>query len=205
MTNGSRDSRLDSIDDVAVSLLDAAEALFGERSYTDVTVAEICRRAGMATGSFYNRFESKQALFITLVRRINRDVRDAMRHAIDGVQGQRAVEAAAFEAFFDLMSKRPWVYRIVREAEFVAPAVFREYYERIARGYARGVRLAQQRGDVDIAYDPEVVAYVYMGIGYFIGMRWAEWTGGGVVPGDVRRELLEILSRALPPDGRGST
>src|SRR5580692_2769412 len=38
----------------AQRLLTAAEELFGERSYHRTTVADICARAGMATGSFYS-------------------------------------------------------------------------------------------------------------------------------------------------------
>src|SRR5260370_837641 len=34
------------------ALLTAAEELFGERSYHRTTVADICARAGMATGNF---------------------------------------------------------------------------------------------------------------------------------------------------------
>jgi AcrR family transcriptional regulator len=187
-------------------LLAAAEELFGERTYRHATVAEICARAGIATGSFYAYFGSKQELFVALVRAINADVRAAMKTAIGGASaaagaepGQRAVERAAFRAFFDLLSKRPWIYRIVRESEFVAPGLFQEYYERLARGYARGVRYAQLSGDVDPHYDPEVVAYIYAGVGYCIGMRWAEWTAGGHVPDDVLDGLLEVLARGLPP------
>ena len=66
-------------------------------------------------------------------------------------------------AFFDMLSQRPWIDRIVRESEFVDPGLFREYYERLARGYARGVRQAQLAGEVDPHYDPEVIAYVYTG------------------------------------------
>lgn len=187
-------------------LLAAAEELFGERTYRHATVAEICARAGIATGSFYAYFGSKQELFVALVRAINADVRAAMKTAIEGASaaagtepGQRAVERAAFRAFFDLLSKRPWIYRIVRESEFVAPGLFQEYYERLARGYARGVRYAQLSGDVDPRYDPEVVAYLYAGAGYCIGMRWAEWTAGGQVPDDVLDDLLDVLARGLPP------
>lgn len=183
-------------------LLDSAEALFAESSYRESTVAAICARAGMATGSFYSHFPSKHALFVELVRRINAELRRAMGEAIGDATDQREVERRAFRAFFDHMSKRPHVYRIVREAEFVAPGVFREYYERLARGYARGVREAQLHGDVDVRFDPELVAYVYMGIGYFVGMRWTEWTGGGVVPEDVLEDVLELLGRALEPAPR---
>lgn len=184
-------------------LLPAAEALFAEKSYHNTTVADIATRAGLATGSVYRYFESKRDILVAVVRAINEDVRHAMRDAIeetDGSQGE--VERAGFDAFFDLMSKRPGVYRVVREAEFVAPEVFREYYERLARGYVRGVQKAQVRGEVDIEVDPEVVAFLYMGAGYFLGMRWAEWTGGGLVPDDVRSDLYKLLRRALEPGSR---
>jgi AcrR family transcriptional regulator len=181
-------------------LLRAAEELFGERSYWRTTVADICARAGIATGSFYAHFDSKAAIFTAVVRQINEDLRKAIRSAIETAgPAQRDRERASFRAFFTLLSERPWIDRIVREAEFVAPAVFREYYEHLTRGYARGVRQAQLNREVDARYDPEVIAYIYLGIGHFIGMRWADWTAGGQVPDDVVDDVLEVLRRGLPP------
>ena len=181
-------------------LLGAAEELFGERSYWRTTVADICARAGIATGSFYAHYDSKAAIFTAVVRQINEDLRKAIRAAIETAgPAQRDRERASFRAFFTLLSERPWIDRIVREAEFVAPAVFREYYEHLTRGYARGVRQAQLNREVDARYDPEVIAYIYLGIGHFIGMRWADWTAGGQVPDDVAEDVLEVLRRGLPP------
>jgi AcrR family transcriptional regulator len=181
-------------------LLSAAEQLFGEHSYRRTSVADICARAGIATGSFYAHFRSKSDIFAAVVRRINADLRAAMAAALQQAPaGQRAQERASFRAFFDLLSERPWIDRIVRESEFVDPGLFREYYERLARGYARGVRRAQLAGEVDAEYDPEVIAYLYTGVGNFIGMRWADWTAGGQVPADVLEDLLNVLDHGLPP------
>ena len=187
-------------------LLAVAEGLFGERSYRRTSVADICAGAGIATGSFYAHFASKADIFSSVIRQINADVRAAMARALEAAQAdnQRARERAAFRAYFDLMSQRPWVYRIVREAEFLAPDEFRAYYERLARGYARGVRIAQLAGEVDPKYDPEVIAYIYTGIGHFVGMRWAEWTAGGRVPDDVFDDLMDVLARGLVPSSRAT-
>ncbi len=188
----------------AERLLAAAELLFGERSYRRTTVAEICAHAGMATGSFYAHFGSKADIYVAVIRRINADLRRAMARALAGAEPQqRARERAAFRAYFDLMSERPWCFRIVREAEFLAPQEFRAYYERLVRGYAAGVRTAQLAGEVDASYDPEVIAYVYTGLGHFVGMRWAEWTAGGRVPDDVFDNLMDVLARGLPPAPAG--
>jgi AcrR family transcriptional regulator len=184
----------------AERLLIAAEELFGQRSYHRTTVADICAKAGMATGSFYSYYGSKAEIFAAVVRAINTDIRQAMRAALEHAgDDQRSRERASFRAYFDLVSKRPWIDRIVRESEFIDPGLFREYYEHLARGYARGVRAAQIDRDIDARYDPEVVAYAYTGIGNFVGMRWADWTAGGRVPEDVLDDVLELLARGLAP------
>jgi AcrR family transcriptional regulator len=189
----------------AERLLSAAEELFAERGYRQTTVAQICARADIATGSFYAHFRSKAEIFAAVVRGINADLRFAMREAIEGADGQREL-GACFRAFFEMLSRRPRMDRIVRESEFVAPALFREHYERLARGYARGVRQAQLAGQVDLRYDPEVIAYIYVGIGNLIAMRWADWTADGHVPEDVLDEVLAMLACGLPPrgDARGT-
>src|SRR5438876_10945580 len=182
------------------ALLMAAEELFGERSYHRTTVADICARAGMATGSFYSYYGSKAEIFAAVVRGINNDLRQAMKAALEHAEGgQRARERASFRAYFDMLSERPWIDRIVRESEFIDQRLFREYYEHLARGYARGVRVAQLAHEVDARYDPEVIAFAYTGIGNFVGMRWADWTAGGRVPDDVLDDVLELLGRGLAP------
>jgi len=180
-------------------LIVAAEQLFGERSYHRTSVAEICARAGLATGSFYAHFGSKAELFAAVIHRINADLRAAHAAALkSAADNQRARERAGFRAYFDLMSERPWIHRVVREAVFTAPGLYKEYYERLVRGYARGVRVAQLSGEVDPRYDPEVIAWVYTGLGNFVGMRWAEWTSGGRVPDDVFDDLMSVLAHGLP-------
>jgi AcrR family transcriptional regulator len=185
----------------AERLLAAAEHLFGEHSYRRTSVADICAAAGIATGSFYAHFASKTDIFNCVIRRINDDLRAAMAAALKtaAADNQRDRERAAFRAYFDMMSQRPWIFRVVREAEFLAPAEFRAYYERLARGYARGARVAQLAGEIDPRYDPELIAYIYTGLGHFVGMRWAEWTGGGRVPDDVFDDLMSVLARGLAP------
>src|SRR6266478_1404446 len=122
--------------------------------------AQGVRGAGMATGSFYSYYGSKAEIFAAVVRGINDDLRQAMKAALEHAEGgQRARERASFRAYFDMLSERPWIDRIVRESEFIDQRLFREYYEHLARGYARGVRVAQMAHEVDARYDPEVIAF----------------------------------------------
>jgi len=160
----------------------------------------------MATGSFYSYYGSKAEIFAAVVRAINTDLRGVMKAALEHAgDDQRSRERASFRAYFDMLSKRPWIDRIVRESEFIDHGLFREYYEHLARGYARGVRAAQMDRDIDARYDPEVIAYAYTGIGNFVGMRWADWTAGGQVPEDVLDDVLELLARGLAPPAPRAT
>ena len=61
------------------SILDAAEALLREKNFGDISVSEIILRAGASTGSFYARFESKDALLPALYKRYNRNLPDRLR------------------------------------------------------------------------------------------------------------------------------
>ena len=76
------------------ALLDAAAVEFGERGFHDASISGITRRAGIALGSFYTYFDSKDAVFRALVTDLSAQVRDhvapALRAAEDGIAAERA-------------------------------------------------------------------------------------------------------------------
>lgn len=49
-----------------LSILDAARAVFGELGYETATVRDIIRRTGLAAGTFYNYYRSKEEVFAAL-------------------------------------------------------------------------------------------------------------------------------------------
>jgi AcrR family transcriptional regulator len=54
-----------------ISLLDnAAHYLFETKGFVDTTVDDIVARAGVAKGAFYHHYESKEAIFTTVLERI---------------------------------------------------------------------------------------------------------------------------------------
>ena len=71
------------------ALLDAAAAEFGEKGFHDSSIVSITARAGVALGSFYTYFESKDALFRALVRDMSERVRvmvaPHLAHAEDAI------------------------------------------------------------------------------------------------------------------------
>ncbi len=48
------------------AILDAAEKVFGEKSFAHAKIADVAREAGMASGTLYNYFDSKEQVFESL-------------------------------------------------------------------------------------------------------------------------------------------
>lgn len=157
------------------ALLESAESVFAEFGFEGASVAEITRRAGVAQGTFYVHFSDKHAAFLELVRHVNRSVREAGARAIEGVEGRAAQERAGLAAYFEHVSQDPALHNIIRQAEFVAPEAYQEHYRRIAEPYTAGLRRAIENGEIADDVDPELLAYLLMGIGEFMGMKLVLW------------------------------
>ena len=190
-------------------LLTAAERVFGDLGYHDASITKVTEAAGVAQGTFYKYFASKQEIFDELVRDLNLRVRRAMSEGARRGSTRAERERLGFEGFFHFTSEHPTLYRVIRQAEFVSPAVLQEHYSRIAAGYVTGLEKAMADGEIAAA-DPQVLAWALMGIGEIVGMRWILWGEDNGVPSDVLDAMHTFIARGLgapdaatpPVDGR---
>lgn len=157
-------------------LMDAAEKEFGDKGFHAASVSSITTRADVGQGTFYLYFHSKEEIFTTLVQEIGHALRKHTARAVNRVHPRMAAERAGLEAFLEFAQQHPGLYRIVQESQFVDERIFREYYERLAKGYAEGLAAAAGEGELTEGA-AEVRAWAIMGIGHFIGMRDCLWAG----------------------------
>jgi len=181
-------------------ILEAAEQVFGTRGYDSASIGDITRKAGVAQGTFYLYFPSKQAVFAELVRELGNMLRRTLTDAVRGVEDRLDIERAGFEAFLQFVQAHENLYRIVRQAEFVDEELYRDYYRRIADGYREGLARAMRKGHMR-KLDPEAVAYALMGIFDFCGMRWVLWEGKQP-PKKVLDDLFALIREGLAIDGK---
>ncbi len=179
-------------------LLEAAEEVFTERGYHDASIVKITEAAGVAQGTFYLYFGSKQEIFSELVLDLNRRVRYALTEAAQQGRTRTEAELLGFRAFFRFTADHPALYRVIRQAEFVAPETLHLHYERFIEGYSDGLKTAMDAGEIAEA-DPEVLAWALMGVGELIGMRSILWSERGEVPEPMIQELGRIIERMLAP------
>jgi AcrR family transcriptional regulator len=179
-------------------LLDAAERVFGELGFYDASIVKITEAAGVAQGTFYLYFSSKQQIFEELVRDLNARVRHAMQESAAKGGDRIEAERLGFRGYFKFTSEHPALYRVVRQAEFVSPETLQYHYEKITEGYVEGLREAMARGEI-ASGEPEVIAWALMAVGEMLGMRWLLWNGTTEMPPEVLRELDELIVRMLSP------
>ncbi len=177
------------------AILDAAAAEFGEKGFHESSIVSITIRAGVALGSFYTYFESKEALFKALVADMSGRVRDHVAPVLAGRSGVEA-EGVALHAFLDFARAHKEIYRIIDEAEFVAPDDWRAHYLNTAARILERLQAARAQGELGVE-PSEVHAWAIMGMNVFLGLRF------GVM--DASFDLAEVSAQAnaLLRDGLG--
>ena len=200
-------------------LLDAALKLMAEKGMEGVAVNEITEAADVGFGSFYNHFESKEAIYSALIDRVFEDFADMLDRLADGLSDP--AEVIAVSVRHTLMRTRReslWGRFLIREG-FSARILNWGLGPRLLRDIQRGI--AAQRfiladphigflaigGTVLAAIAAELhfvgpgasAAGVLEDLG-FSGEHFAERTAAGLlqVLGLQRAEAEDIATRALP-------
>ena len=91
------------VDDKRRRILDASLKMFAERGYHGVAVPEVAGAAGVATGTLYHYFETKQQL----VNELFRDTKLRLRGALlDNLPAPNIDDTGSFEAWYSELWRR---------------------------------------------------------------------------------------------------
>jgi len=180
-------------------VLEAAALEFGERGYHDAAITGITQRAGVALGTFYTYFESKEEVFRALVRDMSRATRAHVAEAVKDAPDRIAAERMGLESFIAFVRKHRELYRIIEEAQFVADDVYREHYRTFVEGYRRNLAAASRRGEI-VAGEDEPRAWALIGMSVFLGMRYGIWEED-LAPGEIADIAIGLVSEGLRKRG----
>lgn len=170
-------------------LLDAAATEFADKGFHEASISGITRRAGVALGTFYTYYDSKDAIFRALVSDMSAGVGRAAREALDPGMGALEVERVALRAFLTFAAEHKEIYRIIDEAEFVDPESYRTHYETIGARIEERLQRGGESGEFKRGLGaPE--AWALMGMNVFLGLRYVIWAREGDPESD------EIAKRA---------
>src|SRR5215468_8328634 len=103
-----RPERGDRAGDKRERILTAAERVFARRGFFAARVSEIAKDAGVADGTIYLYFKSKDDLLISLFENRMRQVNELLRAAVDGAAGQPIDQMRAFvQRYLRLVNDEP--------------------------------------------------------------------------------------------------
>ncbi|HEY1441532.1 MAG TPA: TetR/AcrR family transcriptional regulator [Mycobacterium sp.] len=184
-------------------IMAAAKEVFARKGFHDTTIADIAKQAGLAYGSIYWYFDSKDELFHALMAVEEGALRSHIAAAVgarqdgDGEAPFRTAVQATFE-FFE--SDKATVKLLFRDA-YVLGDRFEKHlggiYERFIDDIESVIVVAQQRGEM-VAAPPRMVAYTLAAlIGQLAHRRLS--TDDGVTAAEVADFVVTLVLNGLRP------
>jgi AcrR family transcriptional regulator len=147
------------------ALINAATEVIGEVGYARASIARITSRAKVAQGTFYTYFKSRQHLFDHLLPDVGKDMLASIAHDMHGAHNLIEVEERGFRSLFRYVAEHPGFYRLLNEAETLAPRAHSAHFRNLTDGYRNSLQRAKNKGELKAYSDQEVDALVYMLMG----------------------------------------
>src|SRR6202021_95136 len=131
-------------------IIEAAFAEFSRNGYSTTTLDAIAERAGVTKGTIYVYFESKEHLFISMVREATKATLDTVQDMSERQEGStadllRAQFSFIYQHIVEDRRRREVVRMLIAEAPRF-PALADRYYEEIHRPCLELLKKAIQRG-----------------------------------------------------------
>lgn len=127
-------------------LMQAAARVVGESGYRDASVQRITNIAGLAQGTFYLYFPSRQSLFDELLPYFGIQMLDHVRLRVASEEDFIESEVLGLKAVFEYLLDNPWFWRMLNEAEVEAPLAWHRHQEQVIERYLRFLRRMKARG-----------------------------------------------------------
>jgi AcrR family transcriptional regulator len=139
-------------------LLRAAYEQFSETGYRGTQVADICARAGMSVGTFYQYFRGRSDVMTTLVSESVRNTLDLPRWRLD--RGRRGIRELLREYItgYEATASFQGVWEEATHVDDVPAAVRRDLSRFMTEGLEMEFRRAKRAGTIDRTLEPRLLA-----------------------------------------------
>jgi len=156
------------------AILDAAREVFADLGYGAATVRDIVRRTDLATGTFYNYFPDKEAVFRALLDESAREARERVRAARRQATDLDGFVRDGYRAYFAFVASDRTAFAIMRRNAGTIRALF--------DAPALGAGTDELEADLDEAmraglvpeHDAHYMAAAMVGAGFEIAVRMLE-------------------------------
>jgi AcrR family transcriptional regulator len=156
------------------AILEAALEVFGELGYDAASVRDVVRRTDLASGTFYNYFPDKTAIFRALVEQTGDEARRRVRSARTRARTAREFVEGGYRAYFEFIVEDPATFAFLRRNAGSIPAFFGDRV--VPQGtdeLAEDLRAAMARDELP-EVDVDYCAHAMIAVGLELGSRLIE-------------------------------
>lgn len=181
-----------------LKIIESAEKMFLDKGYHGTGIKDITDEAGVGLGTFYLYFKDKKGLYSYLISQYSHVIRYEIAKKIQAAGpgiDRREEERLGLLAFLELVQERPHYYHIIWESLYIDRTLFIQYYATFGKLYNRQIRSAQSKGEMQ-NFDPEIMAFMLMGIANFIGLRYAMFDPLADLE-QIASEVIRILDEGM--------
>jgi AcrR family transcriptional regulator len=176
------------------AILTTASRLFAEKGYANATTSEIAREAGVAEGTLYHHFGSKDGIFLTLFDETIDGFLDGIEELLARESTGREMLAALTRFLFDYVSRRREQYLfLLRDfpvhltvEQFAVGTPRREKLDRISELFSRVLARGEADGTLRLPFPVRDTAEMLRGAFY----------------GTTRLKMLGLIQSPFPRLGR---
>lgn len=173
-------------------ILDAGCDTFAELGFEACTVRDIVRRTGLASGTFYNYFDTKDEVLREIIDDEIGRISERMRESRQRAKNLHAFVLSAYREIYRAVVTQPKVYRIILRNE----SVVRELYGDSGFSSAIAILREDMRNAVSGGILPSMnvdwLASVFFGAGYEMARSLLE-TEAGRIEADEAAEFTARL------------
>jgi AcrR family transcriptional regulator len=205
-----RGSRLEKSELLRHALLEAAAAVVGEVGYANASIALITARVGVAQGTFYNYFDSRQDILDKLLPTLGEKMLAHIKQCASGGRNYTEIEERVFRGFFSFLEKTPHFSRILNEAESFAPVGHKQHFENVSKKYLHLFHRSKLEGEFPNYSEEEleVVVFILLAARSYLALRYVDGTERkSTLPEWVARTYMKFVRFGLegvPPASRPS-
>lgn len=174
------------------ALLRTLRELLSEKSFDDITVAELCERAEIRRATFYKHFGDKNELFAYMIQDLQRSFNE--KNGLNsGFEDPSRYCVKAFQHFLDFLEENErMVHKVMSSsARYIVIDILSEQIE----SDLKSCFITAKKHGVAMSIAPEMLAVLYSGAAVSCARWWI--TKGKPVPKDEMVKQFSLLMECI--------
>jgi len=185
-------------------ILEAAEEVFAEHGYAEVSLRQLMAAAGVSTTAFYARFDSKEAVMAALTTRLFSELYAEAPSVLDRARDLERGIVLGVDLLCDRFAPRQALVRMILAETGASKAAVdarRRAYSLLAAFLSGRFRALADRKRIAVP-DPDALAWALVGALEIQVTRWAVWNEIDLAT--LRAQLVAAARAILPDESRRS-